>query len=855
MPLPAGTRFGPYEIIAPLGAGGMGEVYRARDTRLKREVALKILPEEVAGDERRRARFEQEARAVAALKHPNIVSLYDVGENWFITELVEGSPITGSGLRMRSAVDIAAQVAEGLAAAHAAGITHRDLKPANIMTTRDGHAKILDFGLARIDSSQPDDPTMTAHATEPGVVLGTAGYMSPEQVRGSAADFRSDIFSFGVVLHELLSGQRAFRRPTAAESMAAIANDEPPELPAAVPVALRRIVARCLEKDPGRRFQSASDLAFALRALWQPQQEGAAAPADVPPPWRRPALAALAAVVLIGAGALGGKLLWLPAAPAVWEGSMLGGPPSAMAPRLSPDRSTLAFVTFVDRTSQLAVMKPESGNWTLLTHKKGLAPIQGVTWSADGTRLYFDRMTDGPQGVYSIPALGGEERLVLERAMGPEALPDGSLLVIRINADRHWQVHRFYPSSGRLAPLPAQIPQTLAPIGLVRAFPDGREAVYFGRPTEPGSAAGQDGLFAINLETGRSRLLARSASSLFAISTDGELVYNVLTAGKISRVVAIARSGGEPLPTGITLQSEVIGMDAGPNGSLYVDQFQMPVEVLRFSASGGATERIATSPEITGRAFAIPVPDGRVLMPYPLGDRQRLILAGRSGSPQPFVDSTEETSYPAALAGQRDVAFLMGPPDRRAVAIATVAGGRILRRLPLSTLGANSIQSLAVSSDGATLYYVSERTVWAVPATGGEPRKIRAGDFVASDPRSREIVIQSNQQERFHLFRVDAASGREQEIPLKGDYRLTMLPLAPNAVGPDGRIAVAGASPRIWYWEACIIDPATGEIGRIPVETDGDVHWVGWDRDGKIVAGMHTGRPSVWQFRRVSRER
>ena len=266
MPLSAGTRLGPYEVIAPIGAGGMGEVYRARDTRLNREVALKVLPDDLAHDPGRHQRFEQEARAVAALNHPNIVAIYDVGENYFVSELVDGESFRAIGsMSARRAAELAAQIADGLAAAHARGVTHRDLKPENIMLTRDGRAKILDFGLAKVTQSALGADSTTQ--TQEGVVLGTAGYMSPEQVRGQAADQRSDIFSFGLVLYEMLAGKRAFTGASSIETMHAILKEDPPDLPGSVPPGLKLIVEHCLEKLPDRRFQSARDLGFALQAL------------------------------------------------------------------------------------------------------------------------------------------------------------------------------------------------------------------------------------------------------------------------------------------------------------------------------------------------------------------------------------------------------------------------------------------------------------------------------------------------------------------------------------------------------------------------------------------------------------
>src|SRR6202522_2606429 len=283
MALPSGTKLGPYEIVAPIGAGGMGEVYRAKDTRLGRDVAIKVLPEAFARDADRLRRFEQEARAVAALNHPNILAIHDIGEYngapFLVSELLEGhslrEELNGGALPTRRAVEDASQIAEGLAAAHDKGIVHRDLKPENVFVTKDGRLKILDFGLAKLAKLQAaadENATLdaTPQDTSPGVVLGTVGYMSPEQVKGEAADARSDIFALGTILYEMLSGQRAFRRDTSAETMTAILKEEPAELSLtgkAISPALERIVRRCLEKKPLQRFQSARDLAFNLEGL------------------------------------------------------------------------------------------------------------------------------------------------------------------------------------------------------------------------------------------------------------------------------------------------------------------------------------------------------------------------------------------------------------------------------------------------------------------------------------------------------------------------------------------------------------------------------------------------------------
>jgi eukaryotic-like serine/threonine-protein kinase len=278
MTLASRTQLGPYEIQSPLGAGGMGEVYRARDTRLGRDVAIKVLPAAFSRDPERLRRFKQEAQVVAALNHPNILAIHDFGEHegspYIVTELLEGQTLRGwlggSAIPSRKATDAAAQVARGLASAHDKGIVHRDLKPENIFVTRDGRVKILDFGLAKLTPEPTPDAATVPSRTEPGVVMGTIGYMSPEQVRGVGADHRSDLFSLGTVLYEMLSGKRAFHGETSVDAASAILHSEPQdltEMDKGVSPALSRIVGHCLEKSPEARFQSAHDLVFDLEAV------------------------------------------------------------------------------------------------------------------------------------------------------------------------------------------------------------------------------------------------------------------------------------------------------------------------------------------------------------------------------------------------------------------------------------------------------------------------------------------------------------------------------------------------------------------------------------------------------------
>jgi serine/threonine protein kinase len=326
MSLSPSEKVGPYEILAALGAGGMGEVYRARDSRLERDVAIKVLLQSFAGDPDRLRRFQQEARALATLNHPNIVAVYEIGEYrdsyYMVSELLEGETLrealVDGPLSQRRAIEYASQIAEGLAAAHDKGVVHRDLKPENIFVTKDQRVKILDFGLAKLARTDAPIPGEGATATVPaqtmpGMVLGTAGYMSPEQVRGKEVDARTDIFAFGAILYEILSGRRAFRGESSIETMNAILKDDPPELEVEklkLSPGLERIVRRCLEKEPSRRFQSARDVGFALEAIFGTSSASTVKPQVLPPKrprWLHAAALALLFIALVAAGYFAGR--------------------------------------------------------------------------------------------------------------------------------------------------------------------------------------------------------------------------------------------------------------------------------------------------------------------------------------------------------------------------------------------------------------------------------------------------------------------------------------------------------------------------------------------------------------------
>jgi eukaryotic-like serine/threonine-protein kinase len=446
--LSAGARLGPYEIVSPLGAGGMGEVYRARDTRLDRDVAVKVLPPQLSESPEALARFEREAKAVAALSHANIVALHDFGKSdgtvYAVTELLEGETlrarVAAGAIPARKSVEYGLQIANGLSAAHEKGIVHRDLKPENVFVTKSGTVKILDFGLARqlVLSAAGEDthsPTV-ARATDPGTVLGTVGYMSPEQVRGKLADHRSDIFSFGCILYEMLSGRRAFQGQSPAETMASIARDDPPELSEqspGVPPGLERIVRHCLEKSPEERFQSARDLAFDLGSLSSvsaPQK----AVARGAPDRRRWLLAAAAGVALLAAGAAAGWL-WASrssrsaAPPTTFRFQQLTDTPGEeLTPRLSPDGKTLLYVSRAAGNLDIYSLRVGGRNAVNLT-ADSKEDDWGPAFSADGRQIAF-RSERGGGGIYLMEATGESVRRLTDFGYDPSWSPDGSEIVV-----------------------------------------------------------------------------------------------------------------------------------------------------------------------------------------------------------------------------------------------------------------------------------------------------------------------------------------------------------------------------------------------------------------------------------------
>jgi eukaryotic-like serine/threonine-protein kinase len=437
--LPAGTRLGSYEVVAFVGAGGMGRVYRARDTRLGRDVALKVLPPAASGREAL-ARFQNEVRAVAALNHPAIVTVHDVGEAdgmpFFAMELIEGSSLrhllAAGALPLPRTLAIAAQIARGLAAAHARGIVHRDLKPENVMIAGDGVVKILDFGLAKLLASPPQagDETMDL-ATRPGTIVGTAGYMSPEQASGRAVDFRADHFAFGAILYEMIAGRRAFDAASTIETLAAVMRDEPPPLPEGarqVPLPVLWILDRCLAKEPDARYASTTDLARDIERAAHPERRPALQGGSPSiRRWGRWAAAGAAALVGLAVGALGARGVSGPASPAAPPSLRhLTHSGSDYALDVSPDGRLIAFASHRDGRRRIWIKQVGRGAEAALTDGPG---DDQPRFSPDGASILFTRSDGDSSSLYYVPAVGGPARRVLADARGGDWSPDGQRLV------------------------------------------------------------------------------------------------------------------------------------------------------------------------------------------------------------------------------------------------------------------------------------------------------------------------------------------------------------------------------------------------------------------------------------------
>jgi hypothetical protein len=466
MPLTSGTKLGPYEIQSPLGAGGMGEVYRGRDVRLGREVAIKVLPEAFARDGDRLQRFEHEARLLSTVNHPNILAIHDVGQqgdlHYLVSELLEGQTLrekmAAGPLSQRRVTEYAIEMARGLAAAHEKGVVHRDLKPDNIFITKDNRVKILDFGLAKQSSLEHSESAATMSGpspTQPGTVMGTVGYMSPEQVRGQNVDHRSDIFSFGAILYEMLSGKRAFKGESSVETMNAILKEDPPELSESglnVMPGPERVVRHCLEKEPGLRFQSARDLTFDLESLSSLTGTSKTVAAQASRAHQRNLLligGVAALVVAVAAAFWAGHSTQKATEPLFTRLTFRGGHVSSA--RFSPDGHTVVYsAAFGDEPLQVYTTRPDAPQSRELGLKNSsiLAVSKQDELAITLNHVYVQANASGGT-LARLPLTGGSPRELNENVGSADWSPDGqSLALVTLAADG--SVNLEYPPGTRL---------------------------------------------------------------------------------------------------------------------------------------------------------------------------------------------------------------------------------------------------------------------------------------------------------------------------------------------------------------------------------------------------------------------
>ncbi|HTS26897.1 MAG TPA: protein kinase [Bryobacteraceae bacterium] len=811
MSLPPGARLGPYEILAPLGAGGMGEVYRARDTRLGRDVAVKILPPEVADDPGRRQRFELESRAVAALNHPNVVAIYDVGDGYIVSELVPGESLRGARFGLRKTLDIAAQIACGLAAAHDAGITHRDLKPENILLTREGRVKILDFGLAKMAASAAGaaaTETLTVH-TQAGVVLGTVGYMSPEQVRGQDVDHRSDIFSFGVVLYELLSGKRAFAAGSSVETMAAILKQDAPELPESIPAHVRRIVTHCLEKDPAQRFQSAQDLAFALES----DVAGSADTVQAKAPqrtWRRALY--IAAIVAVAAGS--SFLTWranrveLPqfrqvtfrrgsisgaafagdgktiVYSASWDGK---GPELFSTIEGSTESRPLgianAHVAAISRKGEMALllnpnpflwMAPQVGTLARAAVSGG-APralaenVIFADWSPDGSQLAIVRVVPGGE-VLEYP-IGKKLYQTAGQILMPRVSPKGDLIAFE-ETPLAWDgtgAVLAVDSSGQKRAMS----RTYWGLYGLDWSPDGSEVWFIG-----GESGTEMSLLAADL-SGKLRLKAHLPGffELMGIASDGRvlLMHDSFIASMFFH------RAGSPGETDLYWHDNSVVRDLSDDGKEIV-----------FSEGGAASTKdwVTFIRETTGapavrlgEGFATALsPDAKWAMVNPTGPQAPLIaLPTGAGVARTLVaDNLRHVSGRWLPDGNRFV--FVGAEPGHLLRYYVQTPGQPARPISPENIVFDRGESVVVSPDGRSLaIMVGDHGIELLPVEGGEPHPV-AGDTNGLTPlawcRNGDLLTYRPGEIPAHIVRIDPSSGSQRpwkELVPRDRTSLTLL--------------------------------------------------------------------------------
>ena len=857
MSLSPGSRLGPYEILSPLGAGGMGEVYKAKDTRLGRDVAVKVLPESLAGNSDALARFEREAKAVAALSHPNILAIHDFGsENgvaYAAMELLEGATLRqrleGGALPPRKAIEVALQIARGLAAAHAKGIVHRDLKPENVFVLADGHVKILDFGLAKVErpeKAETSAPTMAAQ-TEPGAVMGTVGYMSPEQVRGAVVDQRTDIFSFGAILYEMLSGKRAFSGDSAVETMSAILKADPPDLTASrpeLPSALQSVVAHCLEKSPGERFESARDLGFALQAVSGLSQTSGVAPAGGRPAAgrRRGAIAAaLAGAVVVAAAAFlagrGGRADLPRFERLTWRRG------TVRTARFSADgRAVYYGALWEGQPADVYSSEPGQSESTSLGQKG--ASLVSVSNGGELALQLRPRMWNGSLSgtLARSPISGGAPREIADNVIDADWTADGRLAVVRDTPDLGSQIE---------LPQGNVVYKGKTHIWRLRASPDGRRLAFI-EASSSGASNASDALCVVDLQGGKKVLAPLVSDGGIAWSKRGDEIWYSETDGDQSSTIHAVSVAGRDRAL-LRLAGTFRVHDRSGDGTLLLESVESTSNVL-FRGDKDAAERPIGW---LSASYASDLsPDGRSILLDQFG-------GGATAAGSIYIRPTDGS--PAVKLGEgfatmfsSDGRFVIGSPSGESIRAATVRQNRIV----LTPTGAGSPRTIEIPElemlrsawllpDGKRLFILGKRA-GELPrffVANIEAPKLRPvtpagydgffGNRPISPDGSRFFAIHGDPGSMsFQIFSIDGGppkdlTGAEQQDVISGwsgdgrsifVYRRNQLPISVY------RIDVESGRRELWK-ELSPSDPAGVEGGYgVVVARDGRSYAYDFDR-------------------------
>jgi Tol biopolymer transport system component len=873
MTIVPGTRLGPFDVIDLIGKGGMGAVYRAHDPRLRRDVAIKVLAPGGFDDPTRLRRFEQEALAVARLAHPNIVAVHDIGtadgSPYIVTELLEGATLrekmNGRPLVMRKAVEIATHIAHGLAAAHERGIVHRDVKPENVFVTREGHVKILDFGIARL--TDVDEAMSETVQTLTGLgAIGTAAYMSPEQARGTRADQRADLFSLGVVLYEMLTGVSPFRRDTAAETMTAILREPPPDLPLTLgcPAGVQRIVQHCLEKDPNDRFQSARDLVFNLEGAFEaaPPAPGRASRSA----GQRLALSALAAGALVSAAVVGFLLGQGRTAPetgyevsGIYRFTDLNG--LEEYPAIAPDQKSVAFTARVGGFRQIFVRLMAGGTPVPIT--KDAADHQLPRWSRDSSSIiYFSPAAPGdPQGtIWEMPALGGAPRRVIDSVGGGDIDATGRIACFRVSGGQI-ELVTVSPQGDDVRTL-ARFPEP-AYYRYPRWSPDSQWIAY-----QRGDGVRWD-VFALALADGTARQITRDNGQIHGLAwlPDGRrLIYSSSRGATMPYLPTqalwqIGLDGGEPrhiAPADLSY----LHPDIHTSGAIVASRLHMQFDVWKYPMDGSPEENVRRGVRVTRQSGQVQTPTVGV------SDREIAFLADSGGHANVWV-TAPETGDLRQVTFERDPSVALGvpiwSPDGKWIAFVSSRGntglafgiwlispdGGNLRNLVARGLG------VTWSADAQWVYYADAGVLYKVPTAGGTPVRVRAGparNVIGFDGKTLYFMIDRTLTDASPAFEIHAAAPEDAPSRVLARIPASRAPqwqIINPSLSPDGRLLAMpltdGVTTNIWT-----LSTSTGEWQQITDFGDRPIfiaRRVSWSADGRtIIAAVGEGDSDIVVF-------